>query len=159
MKTKFDKRMDSYDREKARYFAWATSLPRIDIPDSRKWDYAIPENYTNYQNGFLWQDNIPQKGDPLMIYCGEMLYFWHEANWIDLNPGEKEKYIAFKRNGEKVLIAIIAEPEAITDGNPSYFDFITRVKKYVTMKKGPGAFKKVIYEYPRQEELICGANQ
>ena len=149
MKTKYDKRMDAYDREKARYLAWAASLPRIEIPDSRKWDYAIPENYTNYQNGFLWQDNDPRKGDPLMVYGGETLYYWHEADWIELKPGEREKYIAFKRNGEKVLIVIMADPEAIADGNPSYFEFIKRVKKYVTTKKGPGEFKKVIYEYPK----------
>ena len=101
----------------------------ISLPESRRWDYAIPENYTNYQDGFLWQDSEPYRGAPLLNYNGEILYLFRILEWADLNDDEAEKYLLFDRHGRKYTFVTTRE-EQPESGNPSYFEFLPRVKRY-----------------------------
>lgn len=101
----------------------------IRLPESRRWDYALSENYTNYQDGFLWQDSDPYRGKPLLNYNGEILYLHRCIEYCDLADGESEKYLLFDRHGHKYTFVTMKEEEQ-PGGNPSYFEFLPRVKKY-----------------------------
>ncbi len=102
----------------------------ISVSENRRWDYAIPDNYTNYQDGFLWQDSDPYRGKPLVNYNGTILYLFRILEWGDLKPDEVEKYLLFDRHGRKYTFVTMREEEQ-PGGNPSYFEFLPRVKKYV----------------------------
>lgn len=101
----------------------------IRLPESRRWDYAIPENYTNYADGFLWQDCDPYRGQPMLNYNGEILYLHRRFEYCDRADGEAEKYLLFDRHGHKYTFVTMKE-EDHPGGNPSYFEFLPRVKKY-----------------------------
>lgn len=101
----------------------------ISMPESHRWDYAIPENYTNYRDGFLWQDEEPYRGKALMNYNGTILYLFRILEMFDLNDDEAEKYLLFDRNGRKYTFVTTKEEQS-ESGNPSYFEFLPRVKKY-----------------------------
>lgn len=101
----------------------------ISLPESRRWDYAIPENYTNYHDGFLEQDGGPYRGAPLLNYNGTILYLYRILNWSDLQETEAEKYLLFDRHGRKYTFVTTKE-EPRPGGNPSYYEFLPRVKRY-----------------------------
>lgn len=101
----------------------------ISLPESRRWDYAIPENYTNYRDGFLYQDSAPYRGQPLMNYNGTILYLYRIMDYWALEEHEAEKYLLFDRHGNKYTFVTTKEPET-PGGNPSYFEFLPRVKRY-----------------------------
>ena len=102
----------------------------ICLPESRRWDYAIPENYTNYRDGFLWQDNEPYRGKPMLNYNGEILYLYRIMDYCFLSDAEAEKYLLFDRRGRKYVFVTMREETHDERGNPSYFEFLPRVKKY-----------------------------
>lgn len=105
----------------------------ISVPESRRWDYAIPENYTNYHDGFLFQDGEPYRCEPLINYNGEILYLFRSLEWYERNDNEAEKYLLFDRHGHKYTF-IVTKDEHDNGGNPSYFEFIQRVKKYMPQR-------------------------
>lgn len=105
----------------------------ITAPETKKWDYAIPENYTNYQDGFLFPDFEAYRGAPIFDLTGndligEILYLRWEVPSYALEKCEAEKYLCFDRHGRKYTVLFTAAP--MEDGNPSYFRFLPRVKKY-----------------------------
>ena len=102
----------------------------ICIPETHRWDYAIPENYTNYQDGFLFPDFEAYKGMPLFYYpsLGTLYLRWAVPYYV-LKDGESEKHLCYNRQGEKVTVIIESAPKH-PDGNPSYFRFLPKVKKY-----------------------------
>lgn len=102
----------------------------ICIPDSDKWDYAIPEMYLNYQDGFLFPKCEAYKAMPLFILPDStVLYLRWEVSYFNLMDSEREKYLCFDRSGNKYTIIIQETPQYET-GNPSYFRFLPRVKRY-----------------------------
>lgn len=101
----------------------------IEVPEVDRWIYAIPANYTNYQNGFLEQDGVFYRGRPMLDYNGEILYFWHSIDWLDLQEDEDEKLLLFDRHGKRYTFIVRAAERRLKD-NPSYWQFIKRVKKY-----------------------------
>ena len=105
----------------------------IVVPGERRWDYAIPENYTNYHDGFLWQDGEPYRGMPMIRYNGEILYLRWAVHWTVLDWDDDEKLVLFDRKGHKYTFTVkrLLDPDK---PNPSYFDFLPKVKKYE--KKG-----------------------
>ena len=102
----------------------------ISVSENRRWDYAIPDNYTNYQDGFLFQDGEPYRGQPLLNYNGEILYLFRILDFWARKEDEREKYLLFDRHGNKYTFVVTAEEHDNTNGNPSYFEFLPRVKKY-----------------------------
>ena len=102
----------------------------ISVPESRRWDYAIPENYTNYRDGFLWQDEEPYRGLSLMNYNGVILYLYRILDFCDRADEEAEKYLLFDRQGRKYTFVTTREEHNDSEGNQSYFEFLPRVKKY-----------------------------
>ena len=117
-----------YDENTAKEIAvYAETVIRL--PESRRWDYALPENYTNYLDGFLWQDSDPYRGKPMLNYNGEILYLHRLLEYCDLANGESEKYLLFDRHGRKYTFVTMQEEDQ-PGGNPSYFEFLPRVKKY-----------------------------
>lgn len=102
----------------------------ITIPDSEKWDYAIPGMYLNYQDGFLFPKYDAYKAMPLFILKDStVLYLRWEVSYFNLKDGEREKYLCFDRSGKKYTV-IIAESPIDEGGNKSYFRFLPRVEKY-----------------------------
>lgn len=101
----------------------------IEVPEIERWKYAIPDNYTNYQDGFMVQDGEFYRGRPMLDYNGETLYFWRSIDWIDRPKDEDEKILLFDRHGKRYTFIVKSAPERLED-NPSYWDFIKRVKKY-----------------------------
>lgn len=101
------------------------------IPEVNKWDFAIPENYTNYQDGFLMPDFKEHRGMALFDHpkVGRLYLRW-DVPYYALKEGEKEKYLCFDRHGNKHTV-VIAECPQQEIGNPSYFRFLPRVKKYI----------------------------
>lgn len=104
------------------------------IPESKKWDYAIPENYTNYQDGFLMPDFDSYKGMPIFDHpqFGRLYLRWN-VPYYALEEYEQEKYLCFDRHGEKFTVSINHVP--MQGGNPSYFRFLPKVKKYTPKRK------------------------
>lgn len=110
------------------------SVNTIQIPDVEKWDYAIPEMYLNYQEGFLFPRYEGYKAMPLFILPDStILYLRWEVSYFHLKEDEKEKYLCFDRKGSKYTVIIKETPEG-EHGNPSYFRFLPRVEKYVSKK-------------------------
>lgn len=109
----------------------------ICIPETETWDYAIPENYTDYQDGFLWEDCPRYKGKPLIDHpMHGRLYLRAEPPMYLLKDGEREKYLCFDRHGNKyTLIILDCHAECKENGNPSYFRFLSKVKKYTPKRK------------------------
>ena len=105
------------------------------IPELNKWDYAIPEHYTNYCNGFLMPDFDEYRGMPLFDHpqFGRLYLRWN-VPYYALKDGEKEKYLCFDRHGNKYTVVIAECPEQ-EGGNPSYFRFLPRVKKYTPRRE------------------------
>lgn len=114
------------------------SAETICIPESHAWDYAIPENYTNYQEGFLWEDCERYRGKPLIDHPQHgRLYIRAEPPMYLLRDGEREKYLCFDRHGNKYTVVVLYVPEEEKKGgNPSYFRFLPKVKKYVPKRTG-----------------------
>ena len=105
------------------------------IPDLNKWDFAIPENYTNYQDGFLMPDFDRYRGMALFDHpmFGRLYLRW-EVPYYALKAGEKEKYLCFDRHGNKYTVVITECPQQ-DGGNPSYFRFLPKVKKYIPRRE------------------------
>ena len=106
----------------------------ISAPETMKWDYAIPENYTNYQDGFIFPDFESYRGAPIFDLTrdpliGEVLYLRWEVPYHVLEKHEAEKFLCFDRHGRKYTVLFTAAP--MEDGNPSYFRFLPKVKKYI----------------------------
>ena len=106
----------------------------IEVPEAERWRYAIPSNYTNYQNGFMVQDGEPYRGRPMLDYNGEILYLYRAIEWIDCNKDEDEKLLLFDRHGRRYTFIVRKAAEPLTN-NPSYWEFIKRVKRYVPSLK------------------------
>lgn len=103
----------------------------IIVPWAQRWKYAIPENYTNYQGGFIMEDDNPYRGKPILNYNGEILYLRYIVPWYGLGTGTVEHYLLFDRHGRKYSYIVQDAPEEEKQhGNPSYFDFLLRVKEY-----------------------------
>jgi hypothetical protein len=100
----------------------------ITVSDDDKWDFAIPENYTNYQDGFLFPNSDSYRGQPIFNYNGTILYLRWNVSIYALKDNEREKYCCFDRTGKKYLVVITKTQTE--GGNPSYFRFLPRVKKY-----------------------------
>ena len=111
------------------------SATQINISESDKWDYAIPESYTNYQDGFLMQDIESRRGAPIIDHpdFGRLYLRW-AVSYFDMADGEREKYLCYDRHGNKYTVTIQAE-ERMEHGNPSYFRFLPKVKKYTPKRK------------------------
>ena len=118
------------------------SKTEIVIPATSKWDYGIPENYTNYQDGFLFPDFASYRGQPIIDFHGTILYLRWEVPFSARKDYEQEKYLCFDRTGRKYTVTITEAP--MDDGNPSYFRFLSRVKKY-----SPKRFRKEETECPK----------
>lgn len=101
----------------------------IELPEAQRWKYAIPANYTNYQDGFLAMDGEPYRWRPMLEYNGETLYLYRSIKWFDLEHDEDEKLLLFDRHGNRYTFVVRKSVERM-DANPSYFEFIRRVKKY-----------------------------
>ena len=101
----------------------------IEVPEERRWDYAIPENYTNYRDGFLWQDEEPYRGMPMIRYGGEVLYLHRACEFCEKRFDEDEKLMLFDRHGKKYLF-IVKKAGVPMESNPSYWDFIKKVKQF-----------------------------
>lgn len=106
----------------------------IYIPEANKWDYAIPENYTNYQEGFLFPDFESYRGAPIFDFTGTdpinaVLYIRWDVPWHVLAEHEAEKYLCFDRRGNKYTVTI-QKAHGLKE-NPSYFRFVPKVKKYI----------------------------
>ena len=106
----------------------------IEVPEVDRWRYAIPANYTNYQDGFLEQDGEFYRGRPTLDYNGEILYLYRAIEWIDCNEDEDEKLLLFDRHGRRYTFIVRKAAERLTD-NPSYWEFIKRVKCYAPSLK------------------------
>lgn len=104
------------------------------IPETEKWDYAILENYTNYQDGFLMPDFESYKGMPIFDHprFGRLYLRW-DVPYYALAECEKEKYLCFDRHGNKYTISFTHAP--MPHGNPSYFRVLPKVKKYTPKRK------------------------
>ena len=106
----------------------------IKVPEERRWDYAIPENYTNYRDGFLWQDEEPYRCMPMIQYDGKVLYLHRSCSFAELGADEDENLMLFDRLGNKYLF-VVKKAGVCLDSNPSYFDFLKKVKQYDQDKK------------------------
>ena len=106
----------------------------IEVPEEERWKYAISANYTNYQDGFLEQDGEPYRWRPMLEYKGETLYLYRSIDWLYLLEDEDEKLLLFDRNGKRYTFIVRKAAERLTD-NPSYWEFIKRVKRYVPSLK------------------------
>lgn len=130
----FEKIYNQMQRNKAALIA-EYSGTTLQIPNSDKWDYAIPEMYLNYQDGFLFPRCDIYRGMPLFILPDStVLYLRWEVSYFNLLEGEKEKYLCFDRHGKKYTVTILDEPD-LEGGNPSYFRFLPRVRKYEPKRK------------------------
>lgn len=107
----------------------------IYIPETEKWDYAIAENYTNYQNGFLYPNFEHYRGLPIIDHprYGRLYLRWY-VPWLKLAKNEHEKILCFDRHGGKYTV-IVQRVECIENGNPSYFRFLPKVKKCTPKRK------------------------
>lgn len=107
----------------------------IRIPESEKWDYAIPENYTNFQDGFLVPNYEAYRGAPLFDHpqYGRLYLRW-EIPYYAQGEDEAEKYLCFDRRGGKYTV-IIQRMVHMENGNPSYFRFLPKVREYSSKRK------------------------
>lgn len=128
----FKRIMDLIDRNHALLMA-EYSENQITIPAAEKWDYAIPENYTNYQDGFLFPNSDSYRGYPLMRYNGEVLYIRWEVPFYRKSETDDEKHLCFDRHGRKYTVTFTRSE--MPEGNPSYFRFLPLVKKYQNRRK------------------------
>lgn len=133
---------------KAELLAYGKNV--ISVPESCRWMYAIPENYTNYQDGFLYQDSDPYRGAPLLNYNGMILYLHRLLEWHELYEDEVEKYLLFDRRGNKYTFVVTAEEYEESKGNPSYYAFLPRVKKYAPTRAA--LIRKKIEEMKKRKE-------
>ena len=101
----------------------------IEVPEVERWKYGIPANYTNYQDGFMEQDGEPYRWRPMLDYNGEILYLYRSIDWLYRQEDEDEKLLLFDRHGRRYTFIVRKAAERLTD-NPSYWEFIKRVKKY-----------------------------
>ena len=101
----------------------------IEVQEECRWDYGIPENYTNYRDGFLWQDAEPYRGMPMIRYNGETLYLHRACEYPERRFDEDEKLMLFDRRGRKYVFIVKKAPVELTE-NPSYWRFIKKVKQY-----------------------------
>ena len=106
----------------------------ICIPETSKWDWAIPERYTNYQDGFLFPDCDAYKWMPMFNHPKYgILYLRWIVPYYSLKEGELEKYLCSDRIGRKYTVTILKSQ--YEGGNPSYFRFLPKVKKYTPKRK------------------------
>lgn len=104
------------------------------IPEDNRWDYAIPEMYLNYQDGFLMPRFEAYRGMPVYDHpmFGRLYLRWSVPVYA-LDPGEAEKFLCFNRWGQKFTISILKCPKR-EEGNPSYFRFLPKVEKYTSKR-------------------------
>lgn len=101
----------------------------IEVPEVDRWRYAIPGNYTNYADGFMEQDGEPYRWRPMLEYNGETLYLYRSIDWLYRQEDEDEKLLLIDRHGRRYTFVVRKAAERLSD-NPSYWEFIKRVKKY-----------------------------
>lgn len=107
----------------------------VTVPWVRLWDYAITENYKNFQDGFLWQVVDNHRSMPIIRYDGKTLYLrkCYEYSYLD---GFNERLLCFDRQGNKYRFDILLPQEGDTEnGNPSYWEFIKKVKPYIPSRR------------------------
>lgn len=108
----------------------------IRIPEHSKWDFALPEMYLNYQDGFICPKNVESyRGMPLFVIPGKVLYLRHTVNTYRLADNEAEKYLCFDRQNNKYTVIIEKSDGVKEHGNPSYFRFLPKVEKYLPKKQ------------------------
>ena len=106
----------------------------ISVPAELRWNFAIPQNYTNYHDGFIVQDELPYRGMPMICYGGKVLYLRYAVPWVWLEPGEDERLLLFDRDGKKYTFLVMEQADK-SQPNPSYFSFVPKVKKYTSKNK------------------------
>lgn len=130
-KIKWEQRIKLIDANYAALFE-EYSEHVIKIPQHSMWDYAIPEMYWNMSDGFLWPKTDNYRGMPMLSFGGKTLYLRHHINNYRLEENEFEKMLCFDRQNNKYTV-IIEESSGVKElGNPSYFRFLPKVKKYVS---------------------------
>lgn len=103
----------------------------ITVPASERWNYALPQNYKNFQDGFLYQVVESHRGMPMLEYEDKILYL-HRA--LDCFCEELQAFseclLCFDRSGNKYCFRVLKD--SLEEGviNPSYCEFIKRVKPY-----------------------------
>lgn len=100
------------------------------VSEADRWDYALPENYTLYHGGFIFANEEPHRGKPLVNLNGLALYLFYAFQPWELSTGEKEKLLLFDRHGSKYTFIVQSDPSAVANGNRSYFDFVDHIKAY-----------------------------
>lgn len=134
------KKLDWYERNKLMEQSQAALMREysgttICIPADNRWDYAIPEMYLNYQDGFLVPHFEAYRGMPIYDHpTFSRLYLRWGVPYHALDPGEDEKILCFNRRGQKFTVSILKYPKR-PEGNPSYFRFLPKVKKYTPKRK------------------------
>ena len=106
----------------------------IRVKANERWNYAIPENYVNFQDGFIWQVVPSTRGMPIVNYNGTTLYFYRNLSLTHYDQGLSEFLLLYDRNGNKYTFLVEATNDA-EEYNPSYYEFIKNVKKYTPSLK------------------------
>jgi hypothetical protein len=83
-------------------------------------------------------------------YKGNTLYLHRILNWAEIYDDEVEKYLLFDRNGNKYTFVVTAEEYDKSKGNPSYYGFLPRVKKYAPTRAA--IIRKKIGEMKNRKE-------
>lgn len=125
--------MTPYEHYKHNFRAMLSDYAQniIEVSEEQCWKYAIPDNYTNYRDGFLVQDSMPYRGLPMLDYDGTILYLFRIIKFHEMDEWDvKEKMLLFDRHGDKYTFIVRKATAPMPDGNPSYWEFIRRVKKY-----------------------------
>lgn len=106
----------------------------IKIPQHSMWDYAIPEMYLNYLDGFVMHKDLQDsyRGMPILLLDGKTLYLRHNIPYHRLEENEFDKMLCFDRQNNKYTVIIEKHDGIKENGNPSYFRFLPKVKKYVS---------------------------
>lgn len=125
----------------------AYSENKIIVSSADAWDYAIPENYTNFHDGFLYMTVQIQRGDPILNYKGEILYFHRELSYSLIPKEYRSVLLVFDRHGKKYAFCTLQDDDVPDSGNPSYFRFLPRVRKYA-----PSLQTKLTEYFERKEK-------
>jgi len=92
----------------------------IEVPEEQRWKYAIPDNYTNYRDGFLFQNGAPYRGLPMLDYNGTILYLFRIIELHEMDEEDvKEEMLLFDRHGNKYTFIVRPATVPMPDGNPS----------------------------------------
>ena len=132
--------MPPYQHYKSNFSAMLSEYAQniIEVPEEQRWKYAIPDNYTNYHDGFICQNGAPYRGLPILDYNGTILYLFRIIELHEMDDDAKEKMLLFDRHGNKYTFVVRPATAPMPGGNPSYWEFIKRVKKYTPRRKNGG---------------------